>query len=124
MVGPVTSVRMACRAVSTIRRINFRSFSALKFGSPHTCSMRMPLTTRLTSAAIGIMGMALIMATLIFSRANSLLIVAPQRLQLPHVATRRAARIWSSLNFRAICSPISLAQVTAVPLPTVEWKNG
>ena len=69
---------------------------------------------------MGIMARALIMATVMPSRSSSFVIVAPQRLQLPQVATSRAACTPASLNSRATSRPIRFALVTGVPLPTVE----
>ena len=56
--------------------------------------------------------------------SSSLEIVAPQRLQLPQVATRRAAATPLAANSPAISAPMRLALVTEVPLPTVEKKTG
>ena len=46
-------------------------------------------------------------------------IVAPQRVQVPHVLVRMTASTWSFLSFAPISSANFLAEATAVPLPTV-----
>ena len=114
----------ASRAFSTIRVATFASSSADSLGSPHTCSTLTPRTTRLTPAARGIAGMALMRAVVIPAFSSSLEIVAPQRLQLPQVATIRAAATPLAVNSPAISAPMRLALVTEVPLPTVEKKTG
>lgn len=124
MVGVETSVCSACMAARTMRSESSLSLSGERFGSPQTCSTRTPRTMRLACAALGIIASALIMAVVMPLRSSSLVIVAPQRLQLPQVATSSAAFTPAALNSSAICSPIRLALVTGVPLPTVEKKYG
>ena len=68
------------------------------------------------------MGIALIIATGIPTLASSLLIVAPQRLQLPQVATSRTASTPASVSSWAISSPMAAAAFTAMPFPAVEKK--
>ena len=114
----------ASRDFSTIRVATSASFSAESRGSPHTCSTLTPLTTRLTPAASGMVGMALMRAVVIPAFSSSLEIVAPQRLQLPQVATSKAAVTPLDANSPAISAPMRLALVTEVPLPTVEKKTG
>lgn len=103
----------------TIRIFNSRSPTSERVGSPHTCSTRMPRTIRLAPTVYGTMGMALSKATGIPARSSSFAIVAPQRLQLPQVATRITAPTPADDSSSTIRSPIRRAAFTAVPLPVV-----
>ena len=51
-----------------------------------------------------------------------LTIVAPQRVQVPQVLTRRTASTCSSTNFLPISSPNLAAEFVAVPVPVVLAK--
>ncbi len=57
--------------------------------------------------------------TVMPARSISLTIVAPQRVQVPHVEVRITACTPSASNFFAILSPNCLALATEVALPTV-----
>src|SRR5207302_11127694 len=81
-VGVWTSAVRARRPCSTILRRSARSASGGSDGSPQTCSIATPCTTRFAPACSASGGSALITATGIFLRSISLLIVAPQRLQI------------------------------------------
>jgi len=54
------------------------------------------------------------------ARSNSFTIVAPQRVQVPQVATKIIASTLSSLSHGIISSAIFLASACVVPVPTVE----
>jgi hypothetical protein len=81
--------------------------------------MRTPRTTRLAPAPRARTGIAESNAAGMPSRSISLLIVAPQRLQLPQVAVCKTASTPASFSSRAISAPIRLAFATDVPFPTV-----
>ena len=68
--------------------------------------------------------MAVIMPTGIPARSISLANVAPQRLQLPHVATSKTPSTRLALNSAAISPPMRRAALTAVALPVVEKNCG
>jgi len=100
------------------------SASAASDGSPQTCSMRTPLTTRLAPTLSASAGSALSVATGMPARSISLLIVAPQRLQVPQVATSSTPATPWAFSSSAICDPKRFASATAVPLPVVEKNQG
>ena len=52
--------------------------------------------------------------------SNSFTIVAPQRVQVPHVDTMMIASTWSSLRYGMISFAILCASACVVPVPTVE----
>ena len=93
-------------------------------GSPHTCSTLMPCTTLEAPTESGIIGIAVIWTVGMFTRSSSFAIVAPQRLQLPQVATSTTAPTSASLSSSAMPSPIFFADLTAIPFPAVEKKLG
>ena len=58
------------------------------------------------------------------ARSISFAIVAPQRLQVPQVATSTQAWTPASMNCFAISAPILSESPTAVPTPLVEKNQG
>ena len=106
-------------AAWVIRIISLWSLSTDSSGSPQTCSTLTPRTTRCVPTDRGIIGTALICATGMLARSSSFAIVAPQRLQLPQVATSKTASTPVSLSSAVISSPIFRAAVTAMPFPAV-----
>src|SRR2546426_1215895 len=107
-VGRSTAVLNALSACSTILRRSARSASGGSAGSPQTCSILTPWTTRFAPACIASGGSALITATGIPTRSISLLIVAPQRLQDPQAATRSAPFTPAARSAAAISRPLRL----------------
>ena len=88
-VGPFTSDCSALSAVFTISRLSRVSISSGKLGSPQGCGMLTPFTMRLAPTCSATGYIALISATGNPARSSSLVITAPLRLQVPHVATNR-----------------------------------
>ena len=88
-------------------------------GSPHTYSILLPRTTRGAPVVRASEKMAEIIATGMPAFSISFATVAPQRLQVPQVATRSAQSTSASLNSDAIAAPIFRESATAVPTPLV-----
>ena len=123
-VGSVTWVVRDPSAVCTISRLNAASRSGPSVGSPQTCSMRAPLTTRGAPVVSARLNSAVITATGIPAFSMRLAIVAPQRLQVPQVATSSAPSISSDLRYSAISSPIRMESLTCVPTPDTLMATG
>jgi hypothetical protein len=86
--------------------------------------MREPFTTRFAPTFSASAGMAEIIATGMPARSSSFAIVAPQRLQVPQVATSSAPATPAGRSSAAISAPIRRACPTAVPTPLVENSQG
>ena len=123
-VGSLTSVVKAPSAAPTISPLYALSFSGPSVGSPHTYSILLPLTTRGAPVVRARENMAEIMATGIPAFSISFATVAPQRLQVPQVATRSAPSTSFDFNSSAIAAPILRASATAVPTPLVVRTHG
>jgi hypothetical protein len=105
-IGSVTWHCRAFKAVMTISRLSRASKSAESFGSPHGCGMRTPLTILLAPICWARGYIALISATGNPTRSSSLLITAPLRVHVPHVATNRTPLRPSLRISAAISSPM------------------
>ena len=123
-VGSLTSVAKAPSAAPTISPLYARSFSGPRVGSPHTYSILLPLTTRGAPVVSASEKMAEIMATGMPAFSISLATVAPQRLHVPQVATRRAPSTSLDLSSSAMAAPILRASAMAVPTPLVVNIHG
>ena len=123
-VGSLTSVVKAPSAAPTISPPYARSLSGPSVGSPHTYSILLPLTTRGAPVVRAREKMAEIMATGMPAFSISLATVAPQRLQVPQVATRSAPSTSFDFNSSAISAPILRASAMAVPTPLVVRIHG
>ena len=119
-VGDVTGVRIASRQRSRIRRRVATSPAGPSEGSPHTCSILTPFTTRLPPACNASGGSALTIAVGMPRRSISLLIVAPQRLHDPQVATRITASTPASASADAISRPLRAQSARRWSLPVVQ----
>ena len=116
-VGPSTAVWSARSAVPTMRWPSARSASAASDGSPQTCSIRTPLTTRFAPTFSASAGSAVSVATGMPARSISLLIVAPQRLQVPQVATSKAPSTPPAFKSAAMFRPCPADTATGVLTP-------
>lgn len=123
-VGSETDVDRADKAVFTILCPNSISFSGPNVGSPHTCSILPPRTTLGAPVVSASEYIADIIATGIPAFSISLATVAPQRLQVPQVATKRAPDTFASDNSAAIPAPIFFESTMAVPTPLVVKNQG
>ncbi len=84
--------------------------------------MEMVATSRLTPTVFET-GIKLAIWTMVMPAFSiSLAIVAPQRVQVPQVEVRIAARIPFFFSCSAISLPIRAASACVVPVPTVEKK--
>jgi hypothetical protein len=120
MVGEETGFSNAPSAVLTISALNFRSYSAGNVGSPHGCGIFLPTTTREAPTCCASWAIAEMTVTVMPLRSNSFASAAPQRVQVPQVATRSAAPTFASSRDCAISSPTRLATARLVPTPVTE----
>ena len=123
-VGSVTCVARDSRAVCTISRLNAASRSGPRVGSPQTCSIRAPFTTLGAPVVSARLNSAVMTATGMPAFSMRLAIVAPQRLQVPQVATSRAPSIFSARRYSAMSSPIRMESLTCVPTPDTLMATG
>jgi hypothetical protein len=118
-VGLATSCTKAWSASSTKARRSARSRSGPRLGSPRTWVIATPRMTRGTPRLRGITGTADTSATGIPLRSISNAIVAPQRLQVPHVAVMITPSTRSRRRSSEISRPNLPACSTEVDTPTV-----
>lgn len=108
----------------TIWRLYWKSRSGPRDGSPQTCSILEPLTTLGAPVVRARLYRAEIIPTGMPARSISLAIVAPQRLQVPQVATRMQPVTPALTISWAISLPMRLESATAVPTPLVVKNQG
>lgn len=110
---------MESKAVETILLPKFKSSSEDNRGFPQTCSILLPLITLGAPVVNAKLNNAEMNATGIPAFSISLAIVAPQRLQVPQVATIITASTVAAFSSCAISRPILFESATGVPLPDV-----
>jgi len=123
-VGSETRVCSAVRAFSTIIVPKARSSSGVRRGFPQTYSMRCPRMTLGAPVVSARLKRADIKATGMPTRSISFAIVAPQRLQVPQVATITTASTSPATSSSAISRPIRRESETVVPRPEVDRYFG
>lgn len=115
----LTDVSRASNALDTIRRRRAFSWLTGKSGLPITQVMELPGMIRGTPIISGTGGIADIMATGMPSCSIIRLIVAPQRLQVPHDEVRIAPVTSFSRSLAVISMANCSARAIGVKLPTV-----
>ena len=121
-VGHKTSVCKASKALSTILRLYAVSRSIGSIGFPTGAVNPPPKTIRFAPTLSDMDVNAFICTLGIPTRSNSLQIVAPQRVQVPHVLVKITAPTPSSLIFFAQALPMDSLTATFVPTPHVVPK--
>ena len=114
-----TSIVSAFNAFSTIFLLNAFSSSGFKEGLPSGCGIAIAGTIRLAPTVMEIGVTVHTCTTGIPVASIPLTIVAPQRVQVPHVLVRMTASTCAAFSLAPISSENFLAEATAVPLPTV-----
>ena len=121
-VCPSTSVSRALSALDTRLYLSLYSSSLVSVGSPSGCGIATAGTILFAPTVSDIGTTVHTWTTGIPALSISFTIVAPQRVQVPHVEVRITALTQSSIRFLTMPSANPLAFATEVPFPTVAYQ--
>lgn len=117
-----TGVIRAFNPLSTSSLLIFLLLSSPRFGFPSGYGIPTAGTILFAPIVSEIGTTVAICTTGMPARSISFTIVAPQRVQVPHVEVRMTAPIWSSSSFLTKSLPNPLAFPVDVPVPVVVMK--